>query len=554
MDGRIDARQLERLMPLTGNIPHDIKAEMKAGKPQKQAVAIALSKHDSIPFPPIKAADSAGLQNFIAKRRERIKKWKEELKKADLSARDRSTLEGYIKEAEQEIKASENGNVRRTDAFLVSKSSPFDQWQVKPSDIKQGEWMVVGPTGVKNYFKNIRQAREFMENKTARKDAAKDPWEEGYVAGLRGDNTTKYKDNAGKAREYHAGWLAAQKDKKQGRKDAKIGERVSNPAGLARSYVQSGRSLADLAKEFKNDKEGYEIAERAFRSAGGRKDADDKKQPAYNAEAVQKEINKDKRIKGKEASAIHRLLKGRHDADEAVAALDGWKDDVRSGLKDMATRQVIARELFIDTIAGLGGLSKVEATKAFEELRRVGALKLDSVGGTYRAKHGAYMDKDVLQRAAGRKDAAGSSWKNIGTEYAKKGRTRFELRKAVERMEGTEANYKEAEAAWNAVDDKRGDAADTETNGKSVQERLDSMAEQLNSIGSGAKKIVQRMDNKWANMSDAEYKAEQKKAYTKYVETIKEAKRRGMTSTVERLMNELRSHGPDAKPYLDQVR
>lgn len=32
----------------------------------------------------------------------------------------------------------------------------------------------------------------------------------------------------------------------------------------------------------------------------------------YDPEAVQKEINKDKRIKGPEASAIHRLLKGRH--------------------------------------------------------------------------------------------------------------------------------------------------------------------------------------------------------------------------------------------------
>jgi len=38
--------------------------------------------------------------------------------------------------------------------------------------------------------------------------------------------------------------------------------------------------------------------------------------PKYNASAVQKEIAKDPRIKGKEASAIHRLLKGRHDSDE----------------------------------------------------------------------------------------------------------------------------------------------------------------------------------------------------------------------------------------------
>ena len=34
--------------------------------------------------------------------------------------------------------------------------------------------------------------------------------------------------------------------------------------------------------------------------------------PKYNKGAVAKEIKKDKRIKPREASLIHRLLKGRH--------------------------------------------------------------------------------------------------------------------------------------------------------------------------------------------------------------------------------------------------
>lgn len=34
-------------------------------------------------------------------------------------------------------------------------------------------------------------------------------------------------------------------------------------------------------------------------------------QPVYNKDAVQKEINKDKRIGGKEARLIHALLRGR---------------------------------------------------------------------------------------------------------------------------------------------------------------------------------------------------------------------------------------------------
>jgi hypothetical protein len=43
----------------------------------------------------------------------------------------------------------------------------------------------------------------------------------------------------------------------------------------------------------------------------------------YNAEAVQKEIKKDKRIGGKEAKAIHALLKGRTgDADDLTAQYD----------------------------------------------------------------------------------------------------------------------------------------------------------------------------------------------------------------------------------------
>lgn len=61
-----------------------------------------------------------------------------------------------------------------------------------------------------------------------------------------------------------------------------------------------------------------------------RRDAEkDEKKPGappyehkYNKEAVQQAINKDKRIKPAEASAIHRLLKGRHDADASYSAQD----------------------------------------------------------------------------------------------------------------------------------------------------------------------------------------------------------------------------------------
>jgi hypothetical protein len=58
--------------------------------------------------------------------------------------------------------------------------------------------------------------------------------------------------------------------------------------------------------------------------------------PKYNAEAVQKEINKDKRIGGKEAKLIHSLLKGRTgDAEELIL----W--GVPKGKKDQLHAQIL---------------------------------------------------------------------------------------------------------------------------------------------------------------------------------------------------------------------
>ena len=55
-----------------------------------------------------------GQKNFIAKREERIKNWKEELPNAN--PKDKEILKKYIKEAEDEISASKAGILRRTDA------------------------------------------------------------------------------------------------------------------------------------------------------------------------------------------------------------------------------------------------------------------------------------------------------------------------------------------------------------------------------------------------------------------------------------------------------
>lgn len=58
---------------------------------------------------------------------------------------------------------------------------------------------------------------------------------------------------------------------------------------------------------------GMAEIKRAHRAHGG---------PAYSKVAVDKEIRKDPRIKGKEAKAIHRLLQGRQQYDKPPAGLD----------------------------------------------------------------------------------------------------------------------------------------------------------------------------------------------------------------------------------------
>jgi len=76
-----------------------------------------------------------------------------------------------------------------------------------------------------------------------------------------------------------------------------------------------------------------------------RMDAEEKSKPSggYNSEAVNKEIAKDPRIKGKEASAIHRLLKGRHDAEGDKKApkegdLEGNLVELKGKLRDAITQ------------------------------------------------------------------------------------------------------------------------------------------------------------------------------------------------------------------------
>ena len=75
--------------------------------------------------------------------------------------------------------------------------------------------------------------------------------------------------------------------------------------------------------------------------------------------------------------------------------------------KDMATRITLAEGKFIAYAMEHAGLSRAEAVKALGALKRLKVLKIDVGVGQWRVTHGAYLEPDVLRRAAGRPEPEG---------------------------------------------------------------------------------------------------------------------------------------------------
>ena len=69
------------------------------------------------------------------------------------------------------------------------------------------------------------------------------------------------------------------------------------------------------------------------------------------------------------------------------------------GTKQIAQRIVNAENNFIDTLMTLGDVSRADATKAMRAMLRLKVAKLDAVSGRINVKHGAYLDREVIQRA-----------------------------------------------------------------------------------------------------------------------------------------------------------
>jgi hypothetical protein len=70
------------------------------------------------------------------------------------------------------------------------------------------------------------------------------------------------------------------------------------------------------------------------------------------------------------------------------------------GTKSIAQRIVNAENAFIEVLVNLGSVTKAEAVRAMHTMLKLKVAKMDAVSGEIRVKHGAYLEADVIRRAA----------------------------------------------------------------------------------------------------------------------------------------------------------
>lgn len=79
---------------------------------------------------------------------------------------------------------------------------------------------------------------------------------------------------------------------------------------------------------------------------------------------------------------------------EAVASME-------PGLRAVAQRSVDAENSFLDYAMEHGRLDRDQARVALAAFRKARAIRFDAVNGTFHVKHGAFLEPDVIRRAAG---------------------------------------------------------------------------------------------------------------------------------------------------------
>lgn len=149
------------------------------------------------------------------------------------------------------------------------------------------------------------------------------------------------------------------------------------------------------------------------------------------------------------AAAIEGLTKSR-----PVVSLDGDggaqfspKRPDEEGLRNVARRLDNADENMIETIMERGSLDRPQAEAAFAELKRARALKRDAVGGRWSVKHGAFMEPDVLRRAAGADEQALVEAPDVSADMLDARQRQADKQEAEARMRGRKGGKAGQESA-----------------------------------------------------------------------------------------------------------
>jgi hypothetical protein len=74
---------------------------------------------------------------------------------------------------------------------------------------------------------------------------------------------------------------------------------------------------------------------------------------------------------------------------------------ISRGVRALAERGEHARERFLAYAQRHGGLSRKEAERALEAYKKHRVIRLDHVTGEFHVKHGGFLDRETLRRAAG---------------------------------------------------------------------------------------------------------------------------------------------------------
>jgi len=74
---------------------------------------------------------------------------------------------------------------------------------------------------------------------------------------------------------------------------------------------------------------------------------------------------------------------------------------MRPGFRGMAIRSAEAEERFLAYAEKHGDLTRQQAERALQAFRKAKVIRFDAVGGSFHVKHGGFLERAVLRRAAG---------------------------------------------------------------------------------------------------------------------------------------------------------